>query len=90
MAARHRAETEPTTAEPGRLLGALAAAPLDRPTAQALADLTTGWLRQARRGLDGALLGCVRTQRPPGAHAVRDPDPGARSGLCVTMAGDRS
>jgi hypothetical protein len=45
MTGRHRAVGEPEHNDPGRLLGALVAEPLEHRVAQAIADLTTSWLR---------------------------------------------
>jgi len=49
MTGRHRAAGEPRRNDPGGLLGALAAEPLDHRVTQAITDLTTGWLRAHRR-----------------------------------------
>jgi hypothetical protein len=50
MTGRHRAIEEPRLDDPDRLLGALAAEPLDHKVAQAIGDLT----RSRLRGLDVA------------------------------------
>jgi hypothetical protein len=50
MTGRHRATGEPERNDPGTLLGALVAEPLEHHVAQAIADLTTGWLRAVPQG----------------------------------------
>ncbi len=85
MPPRHRA-AEPSATPPDRLLGPLAAAPLDRATARAMADLVSGALRQVGRTLTEGPPGCVRAE----AHPARLADPGVRSAITVTMARSRA
>ena len=58
MSGRHRADGEPCSTDSHRLLGALAAEPLEHEMTQAITDLTTRWLR----GIDPAPIRAAATE----------------------------